>query len=251
MATYYVRPDGNDTNAGTGSTVGTAWKTVQRALGASGITSGDTVYIAPGLYNEQITVGGTYSSTAYITGDPTASQFTGLTPGRVTIGAFLTESTAATYSGFTLKGTSKNNLYFSNLCFALAGTDSAANAGVSFITSRYITFDKCTFTQHTNAQHYLLYFSAVTSTALDCVVKNCVFLSSRLTGVSYSMLFIGQNVAGDTTVVTDCLMIGSTHGIYVPAMFMTVANCTFISHATMAIQQGGNGYLKLFNSVTL
>jgi len=248
MATYYVRPDGNDTNAGTGSTVGTAWKTVQRALGASGITSGDTVYIAPGLYNEQITVGGTYSSTAYITGDPTASQFTGLTPGRVTIGAFLTESTAATYSGFTLKGTSTNNLYFSNLCFALAGTDSAATGGVSFITSRYITFDKCTFTQHTNSQHYLLYFSATTSTALDCIVKNCVFLSSRLTGVSYSVLYIGQNVATDTSAVTDCLFIGSTHGLYLPNVYITVANSTFISHATMAIQQGG-GYTKLFNCI--
>ena len=249
MAIYYVRPDGNDTNVGTGSTVGTAWKTVQRALGASGITSADTVYIAPGLYNEQITVGGTYSSTAYVTGDPTASQFSGITPGRVTIGAFLTESTAATYTGFTLKGTSKSNLYFSNICFALAGTDSSANAGVSFITSRYITFDKCTFTQHTNAQHYLLYFSATTSTALDCIVKNCVFLSSRLTGVSYSVLCIGQNVSTDTSAVTDCLMIGSTHGLYCPSMYLTVANCSFISHATMAIQQGSGGYLKLFNSI--
>ena len=66
MATYYVRPDGNNSNSGTGPASNQAWATIQKALGSTGIGSGDTLYIAPGLYGEQVTIGGTYSTTTYI-----------------------------------------------------------------------------------------------------------------------------------------------------------------------------------------
>ena len=83
MATYYVRTDGNDGNTGLGATTGTAWATLQKALGATGIGSGDTVYIAPGVYTEAVTIGGTYSAPTYVIGNPTASQFSGVTAGSV------------------------------------------------------------------------------------------------------------------------------------------------------------------------
>jgi hypothetical protein len=87
MATYYVRLDGNDANSGLGPAANQAWATLDKALGATGITSGDTVYIAPGDYRRGSTlfVNGTYSSMVYIKGDPTCSQFTGITPGRILI----------------------------------------------------------------------------------------------------------------------------------------------------------------------
>jgi hypothetical protein len=50
MTNYYIRTDGNNANAGTGSSAGSAWQTIGKALGATGIASGDTVYIAPGIY---------------------------------------------------------------------------------------------------------------------------------------------------------------------------------------------------------
>ena len=54
MATYYVRKTGSDSNAGTSA--GAAWLTIGKALGASGIASGDTVYIGAGVYREAVTV---------------------------------------------------------------------------------------------------------------------------------------------------------------------------------------------------
>ena len=81
MATYYVQPNGSNANTGLGASNATAWQTVQKALGATGIGSGDTLYIAPGTYREAITIGGTYSATTTIIGDRTASQFTGISAG--------------------------------------------------------------------------------------------------------------------------------------------------------------------------
>jgi len=50
MATYYVRTDGNDSNTGTGPATNQAWQTIGKAIGATGITPSDTLYIAPGVY---------------------------------------------------------------------------------------------------------------------------------------------------------------------------------------------------------
>jgi hypothetical protein len=54
IATYYVRIGGNDASAGTSA--GTAWRTIGKALGAAGIASGDTVYVGAGVYREAVTV---------------------------------------------------------------------------------------------------------------------------------------------------------------------------------------------------
>ncbi len=43
MATYYVRTDGSDSNAGTGPAINQAWQTITKAIGAAGIAPGDTL----------------------------------------------------------------------------------------------------------------------------------------------------------------------------------------------------------------
>lgn len=50
-STYYVSPDGNDSNPGTESQ---PWKTIQKA--GDTLTPGDTVYVKAGQYNEKVTV---------------------------------------------------------------------------------------------------------------------------------------------------------------------------------------------------
>ena len=121
MATYYVRNDGADANTGLGPGRLQAWQTIQKALGAAGISSGDTVYIAPGRYNETLTIN-MISATVEtrVLGDPTCTQFTDITPGVVRVTAAISDS-GVTYSTATaITATSKNFLTFRKIYFPIS-----------------------------------------------------------------------------------------------------------------------------------
>lgn len=142
MATYYVQPNGADSNTGLGPTSGTAWRTVQKALGSTGVTSGDTLYIAPGTYRETVTVNGTYASNVNIIGDRTASQFTGITAGYIRITGLVSDAFISTnLGGFILNG--KSYLTFDSIWFEGTVTFSANTTNVNFI--------RCQFTMATSS----------------------------------------------------------------------------------------------------
>lgn len=63
-ATYYVRKDGNNGNAGTADNAGGAWLTVTYA--ESQMSAGDTVYVRAGTYEEKPTVNISGNSGAWI-----------------------------------------------------------------------------------------------------------------------------------------------------------------------------------------
>lgn len=128
MATYYVSKSGNDANNGLGPDASHAsnkpWLTFAKALGAAGIASGDTVYIGPGVYREQVTVAMT-SATAEtrIVGDPLNTK--GFKDGSGnTIAAQVVRWTAFTTDDKTSPA--------ANACLRLAGRD-------------YLTFEKIFF----------------------------------------------------------------------------------------------------------
>jgi len=96
MATYYVRTDGSNTNAGTGSAANQAWQTITYAFANMTLTTGTNyLYIAPGVYRESptLTVTPSATNTLVISGDPTASQFSGITANQVRVTGSSTDST--------------------------------------------------------------------------------------------------------------------------------------------------------------
>jgi hypothetical protein len=138
MATYYVRPDGLDTNTGLAPTsaAGTgAWRTVNKALSVA--AGGDTVWISAGTYRENVTTSlAVQSSVINIKGDPSLTQVawgSGLASGPVRITNFLTNDTTAS-SGVTLSLTDKRYYTFDSLRFE--GT-------FSLVRCRDITFYRC------------------------------------------------------------------------------------------------------------
>jgi len=139
MAIYYVQPNGSDSNTGLGPSNANAWRTVQKALGATGIGSGDTLYIAPGTYREAVTIAGTYSANTSIIGDRTASQFTGITPGYVRITALASDALNAstTFGGFTTNG--KSYLTFDSIWFEFEITLAANTTNTTFIRCQLTT----------------------------------------------------------------------------------------------------------------
>jgi hypothetical protein len=230
MATYYVRPDGNNANTGTGPATNQAWQTLTKALGATGIASGDTVYIAPGSYNESVTIGMTSATaTTSVIGDPTASQFTGITAGPVLWTVYT--AVGATPTLTSIIATSKNYLSFQNIIFD-GGT-------VAFTTSTNISFTNCQFTS-TNLSSYMLTLTSPASTALAATLSKCSFI-----GGSGGPRFVGQNVA-DTSSVTDCLFLANTGSGFTHVNCQTTFfNNTFFCCENAGIDsQGGNASFK-------
>lgn len=216
MATYYVRPDGNDSNTGTGPGTVQAWATIGKALSATGISSGDTVYVAPGVYSSLINVLMT-SATAptYIVGDPLATQFSGMTPGQVICTNYNNALTASGFANHVVVATSKNFLHWSNINFKFNPP-----YGINVATVRNWTFEKCTFSQRTSGGS-LITMTSPASTAMGLTINQCIFH-----GGTIGLGLTGGGVS-DTTTIRNSVFRHCSQGISQVSCQTAVFNCLF------------------------
>ena len=240
MATYYVRPDGSDSNTGLGSTTALAWQTFGKAFASgSAVVGGDIIYIAPGTYTESITVNATSpTSEVRIVGNPTASQFVGVNAGVVRLSSYNAAETSVIFSATHLiTGTSKNYYSFENIHFDC--NHAASNGGVYFITSSNIKIKKCLFTNYSTMGPSFgaqLYLTCPTSAAGNYTIEKCIFGPS-VGGKAININ--GQSILADTSVIRDCLAF-SNDAIRLSSITISIYNSTFIGLAQGLLHVNGS-----------
>lgn len=244
MTTYYVGSGGNNGNAGT------SWGARKLTLnGAEDIpvAAGDTVYVAPGVYRESLTVdvsgsgGSPITYIADVTGENTDGvggvvRITGSDNDTTATRASCITASAKTYRtfrGFTLDTTSGDLIGCTSGCtnwivedchLTITGSGEAlefSGAGQSALTVR-----RCMFV-FGNSRYgvYLTHSSTVDNCAH--VVENCVFVGNgrgvqddRIGGVTVrNCLFVGGSngvrcsvapSVGQTITVNNCVLFGTT-----------------------------------------
>jgi len=93
-ATYYVRPDGNNSNDGLSDSAGGAWLTIQKA--ADTVAAGDTVLVGAGVYAERVDIDTTDGASG--------SKITLKAVGEVSAYGFRVDRDYWVIDGFTLTG---------------------------------------------------------------------------------------------------------------------------------------------------
>ena len=179
MATYYVRPDGNNSNTGTGQSPSQAWSTVVYALANMALPDAtNTLYIAPGTYRGAVTMSITpsVSNTLVVAGDPTASQFIGINAGRVRLTSFPTDNTGTPTSGQTL--TCDNKTYFTLRNLHVEGYQTTTAQGIAhFLNSKNFTVEKCLFSLYRRgSQSNIVMVTTTTTTSVSGTFDKCVFI---------------------------------------------------------------------------
>ena len=184
MANYFIRPDGNDSNTGLGPTAGQAWLTLSKALGATGIKSGDVLYVSPGKHLASFGTAITPNPTVNtrIVGDSNSSFFTDITPGEVRFNHYTVNDNTA--------GLSANMLYigndflsFENIVFA--GYSNQNNAYMVYNQSGWknIRFYRCKFYQtfrSSNVRATLTWEGFTTNALMNLTIDSCIFYGTSI-----------------------------------------------------------------------
>jgi hypothetical protein len=184
--------DGNDSNTGLGPATNQAWQTLSKALGASGISSGDTLYVAPGDYriNTTLTCGKIYTSFVNIIGDTTASQFTGIVPGRVLLTNRSTNDIGSSLGSFNLIAPSSNYVSFSNFMFEVC------TANIIFVFAppyHDVVFNNCHFIQSASSGSqsnpaFVDFVSESGNVDRNITFNKCMFTGRGLAYVMYQTI---------------------------------------------------------------
>ena len=245
MATYYVRPDGNNSNTGTGPAANQAWQTLARITqGGTAFTSGDTVFIAPGTYRQSLYTS-VYTSPTYFTGDPTASQFPGVTPGIVRITNFISGDNSSATNQLLWGGTTFDYINISNIYF----DHSSTNGGIYYTgTGNNSSIRNCIFSGNSGAGGGVGTPPIRLTAVKNVLIENCIFMRSYvgfyitttadtdlnidirnnfLNNISTQAIWISNSTGGGIN-VTNNLIHGAGTAVYLTG----AGNSTSVSYIT-------------------
>lgn len=270
MAVYFVSTAGNDANNGLGPDASHAtnkpWLTIGKALGAAGISSGDTVHIGPGVYREIVNVAMTSAvAETFVKGDPRnkngfkdgSGVLLAAQPVRWT--SWTTDDKAASSTSRLLTLTNKDFLTFEDI-FCISRNETVfSNTGIP----KNITFRRC-FIQSLTARCISITGTTALQTAswlvescllsgiggsqfgftpsgagadwdLDITIRNCVIQSANTEAVTLTRGAVNTFLGGGVKVY-NCTIIGAT-GIRTVGSTSTtfpcyVRNCIVIAAGT-------------------
>lgn len=264
MATYYVRSTGSDAAAGTSA--GAAWATLGKALGASGIASGDTVYVGAGVYREQVTVAMT-SATAETkviadldgshTGDAGEVRWSGmLTDDRTGTGpgtpVSLNGRDYLTFIGIAFEGPpaantlTSTNITWTNCTFLMTGSQGAVGFTVRFDANVTWLFDSCTFLVlcGVSALGMQIDLNASADYDVGVIIKNCLFLTFsgqpciRITAGGSGSFKGGGVVIYNCTLISGCAASSLGAIAVVSANISTTFPCKVYNSICIGSQNG-------------
>lgn len=207
MATYYVRKTGSDAAAGTSPA--TAWSTIGKLLGTTGLSSGDTAYVGGGVYREVVGSTSMVSATVEtkIIGDVTGA-FTG-DAGEVQWTAYTTDDRTA--PGITLLNLSgRDFLTFENILF-IGGSGTMITMLTN--TSTNITFRRSTFIAGNTGGTTTMNITSGANAALNLLVDSCIFVKGSNIAINITPVRPATADFDLNVIVKNCLFIG---GIGVP-----------------------------------
>lgn len=200
MATYYVRKTGSNSNGGTSPS--DAWLTIAKALGSTGIASGDTVYVGAGIYREAVTVAMT-SATAEtrVIGDVTG-QFTG-DAGEVRLTAYATNDKTLPVSASALALAGRDYLTFQSINF-VGGTGVVVDANTA--TSTNITFRKCSFQLGSGVGSVFIDWTGAAGVVANWLVENCIFGVGGIIKIRFNTVVSGSSDFDLGVTIQNCIM---------------------------------------------
>jgi len=257
--TRYVGIGGNDSNTGL------SW--AQRKLTLNGVEdtpveAGDTVYVGPGTYREQLNtdVDGSSGSPITYIGDYTGANTDGtggvvritgsdddksitirkcvvLTKSYRTFKGFVMDSPGASYGALYSADTDVSNLVVENCYFA------SGNRSINFANRApsNITISNCFFTAHDTSIAI-----ATVGDDKNNVINNCLFVG----GGHYTLGSI--RCGGGGTVIKNCTFYANYLAVYVPTLnagqIVTVNNCEIYEGRTGLQGQSTEDLIEDYNN---
>ena len=263
MTNFYADfVNGNDANNGLGPDASHAsnkpFKTLTFALGATGIASGDTLYLSPaGPFREtcQVAMASAVAETLVIGDYANAQGFktsgaVAVAPGPVIWTAYTTNDKTAPSGTSLFVPNSRDFLTFRNIMF-VAGTASPSLIQANSVTSTNITFTDCAFLQTPTSNVNPISVAMATGVAANWLFDRCHFL------LRSPPLFTLPTIAGadyDANIVfRNCVIQSSQGAISVTASGalankgggVVIRNCLIMSAS------GGFATLSANNSTTI